>query len=399
MKENAQSKMRKALGFIRRNKLATKLISFFLSLVLVFYVIPSTIYAEAAELFSDDGAADGIPSDEASSQSADTSGDLLLDAYEDESLREESVKHFHLSDGSYIAAQYNYPVHYADENGRWQDIDNALVDSGSEYANSNARIKFAKKITGNESQFTLHDGSTKITMSLIGASKGTVGEVTNNEDSADDTELQKMMSLEKISSSILYRDILDGVDLEYVAYSQNVKENIIVKERSSSYSYSFEFNLNGLTPTLTENGDIHIADGDGKIKYTIPAPVVFDASGAYAPQSKASYTLEYKNGKKYILTLSVDSSWMNADERVFPVTVDPAIVSANTALIDTYIDSSSPSARNSAAITLQVSYNKFAYVKSSLLPSIPDSAYISSASVRLFEMACFSGRFAPFAIS
>ncbi|MCI9423047.1 MAG: hypothetical protein HFG81_10085, partial [Dorea sp.] len=46
--------------------------------------------------------------------------------FEDEEKREESVKHFRMSDGSFLAAQYEYPVHYEDESGAWQDYDNTL---------------------------------------------------------------------------------------------------------------------------------------------------------------------------------------------------------------------------------------------------------------------------------
>ena len=45
-------------------------------------------------------------------------------------LRGEYEKHFSLSDGTYSAVVYPYPVHY-DSNGTWQEIDNTLR-SGSE---------------------------------------------------------------------------------------------------------------------------------------------------------------------------------------------------------------------------------------------------------------------------
>ena len=40
--------------------------------------------------------------------------------------REENMKYFLMSDGTYTAAQYGVPVHYKDENNHWQDIDNTL---------------------------------------------------------------------------------------------------------------------------------------------------------------------------------------------------------------------------------------------------------------------------------
>ncbi len=62
-----------------------------------------------------------------------TAEDVL---WEDISLREDNIKHFRMSDGSYIAVDYGYAVHYKDENGDYQEIDNRLfvpvVEDGGE---------------------------------------------------------------------------------------------------------------------------------------------------------------------------------------------------------------------------------------------------------------------------
>ena len=384
-----ETKLHEIAKFIRRNKALTKALSFTLCLVLLFYVIPSTIYTKAAELFKEDSNLDEESSSN-SANGADTSPESEAEVlFEDISLREESAKHFRLSDGTYVAAQYNYPVHFEDENGDWQDIDNALTDSGSEFSNSNARIKFAKKITGNSNLFTLHDGNTKITLSLIGAIKGTVGEVTNNSDAEEDTELQKMMNLEKLSSSVLYKDILDGVDLEYVAYSMNVKENIIVKEKANTYSYSFELKLNGLTPVLTESGDVQIITDSEETKYIIPAPVVFDSEGNYAPSNCSSYALKHENGGKYTLTVAVDASWMNDSSRSFPVTIDPTISEGGSSIIDVSITSGNPTLttnNDSELIAMSgTTYTRLIHLKATSLPEIPSSAKIVNASIWLYQ--------------
>ena len=45
---------------------------------------------------------------------------------EDVSRRTENEKHFLLSDGSYQLSSYQDNVHYKDEEGNWQEIDNSL---------------------------------------------------------------------------------------------------------------------------------------------------------------------------------------------------------------------------------------------------------------------------------
>ena len=369
-------------------KVATKLLSAVLSAVLLFYVIPTAVYAEVANAIENAGA-----SDEAAEESLGIYG-YNSEAHEAVELREESVKHFKVEDGSYVAAQYNYPVHYADDDGKWQDIDNTLASAaGGVFATPNARIKLAKKITGNETLFALKDGNTKLSFGLIGAAKGTVGTVTNGEDSSSDTELQKMMNLEKLSSSVVYENILPGADLEYVIDSLHIKENIIVKEKNSSYSYSFSMKLNGMSAELDENGDVNIYNEDsGEIQYKIPAPVVFDSAGAHAPKDAASYTLE-ASAKKYTLTVTVDAAWMNAEERVYPVTVDPTVSRANSYIDDTYI-MDADGARDSkygSATTIAILSNSIGYLMWYSLPQIPANAYVSNATIKTTTASLTNG--------
>lgn len=73
-------------------------------------------------------------------------------SFEVEALREENIKQFRMNDGSYIAVQYATPVHYEDENGQWQDIDNTLyfdsVNTAKVYSarNGQGHLSFAAKV-------------------------------------------------------------------------------------------------------------------------------------------------------------------------------------------------------------------------------------------------------------
>ena len=71
------------------------------------------------------------------------SEDNLQVLYEVEEQREAAVKHFRLSDGSYVAASYPTAVHYAVGEDEWEEIDNTLnlVSSGE---SSSERSVFSK---------------------------------------------------------------------------------------------------------------------------------------------------------------------------------------------------------------------------------------------------------------
>ena len=141
-----------------KTNVVMRAIAFLLSLLMTFYAIPSVIYAEMSDALG------SLSSGSASDSDKSTSLDVPI--YEEENLREESVKTFRMPDGSYVAAVYPTAVHRQDELGVWQDINNTLSASGSEYVSGDARVKFAKKITGNGALFTLHENNTKITFSL-----------------------------------------------------------------------------------------------------------------------------------------------------------------------------------------------------------------------------------------
>ena len=361
-----------------------KTVACVLSILMMLYAVPTNVFAELID------AIDGALENQADEVVVEDT--LKKEVFEVVDRREETVKHFRTEDGSFTAVQYNVPVHEKDENGEWQDIDNTLSESGSEYATSNARVKFAKKTTGNETLFTLHDGNRKITMSLSGANKKVAGQVTNTQTEfpEDATQLQKMMTLDKLSSKILYPEILDGVDLEYVVESCNIKENIIVKERADSYSYTFEIQLNNLEAVLCEDGSVAISDPDtDEVVYTIPKGYMFDADGVYS--DAVEYTLTNGGNGKYSLTVTADVEWINDEGRAFPVTVDPPINSTayTSSVVDTYVDSDNPSSPYStfsylASGTGSAGQEFISYWKINSLPTIPANAFIVSAEFSLY---------------
>jgi len=277
---------------------------------------------------------------------------------------------------------------YLDENGEYQDIDNSLSVSGSEISTSNAKIKFAKKTTGNNNLFTLHDDNRKLTLALDNANKKIEGKITNNKTEFGEsaTQLQKMTTLDNISASVIYEDILANTDLEYVINGLNIKENIIVKAKADSYSYSFTMQLNNLTAELDEKGGICIYDDStSETVYTIPSPVMWDSD--HASSDAVSMALTQHGNGKYTITVTADSEWMNASERVYPVTIDPPIYTTSaSAILDLDVCSTYPNRNKPADDSLWVNNAWHAYWKFTTLPTLPVSAYITDAEFTLHSI-------------
>lgn len=365
-----------------KNKYYIRLLSFVLTFILVFnFLSPLSVFPSSADITDGSTASDYVAEEPTVLREAKDPEQLQKElddlTYEVEALREENVKHFCLPDGTYQAVVYGDAIHRQNADGEWEEIDNSLSEINGAISTENARVKFAKKITGNENIYTLHEGSYKITVGLEGATKKVEGVVTNhNAESEGMTKLQKLQTIENISSSIVYKDILDGIDLEYIIISNHIKENIIVNKPAETYSYTFTLALNGLTAELVNN-EILLSDSEtNEVIYRIPVPYMYDSADEYSYD--VYYTLTDLQNGKYEFTVTADESWINDSERVFPVVIDPLLIDI-AQLNDTYVNSSAPTTNYGRVNDLFVSNTREAYFKFAT-PVLPEGVNIIGAS-------------------
>ncbi|MBQ8389007.1 MAG: hypothetical protein IJX46_08790, partial [Clostridia bacterium] len=289
-------------------KRSLRVLSLILATVMALLSIPFTAVAEDSTVIN---------------QNADVTEEVNLNdpdefipaVYEVEDLREESVKHFSMPDGTYQAVSYSGAVHRKNADGTWRDIDNrlnAVTKNGfASYTTEDGRISFVQNtqsVDGGSMLYTLTEGNYMIAMGIMGTSpSGNImaddnvifvssGEVTNHApkpeilvtDSAED-QLSKLRDIDN-TTEILYEDILNDTDIEYVLSGNDVKENIIVKAKRDSYTYTFQMLVKGLEATANADGSITLSDEkSGEAVYYIPAPYMYDASGEISYD--VSYTL------------------------------------------------------------------------------------------------------------
>lgn len=324
-----------------------------LSLVLVFAIVlqlmPASVFAAKGE----NGISDG---------ETVSSGETVIDSgesvcteiqFEDVSLREESVKHFRKADGTYLAVQYDAPVHYLDDEGSWQDYDNTLrplatARSGeaSEYRveNGDSLRIFAAQADA-EQLLTFQKGDYSLTLSPAETANdavvsqehstaediseapvaATVLETASAGELVDDPLLAQTQP-DKFYSALEYENVLNGATLRYENYGRTVKESILIAAPQEEYRYAFQIEAKGLTAELQEDGIVTFSAEDGEVVYYIPAPYMLDANRALS--FDAAYTLEGGDGS-YTLTVTADAEWLNQSDRAFPVTLDPTITEGN----------------------------------------------------------------------
>ena len=377
-------------------------------------------------------------------------------AFEEASLRSERVKHFRMGDGSYVAVQYDVPVHHQDADGRWQDIDNTLEPVGQTYAVEDGSVAFAASLNG-DAVFTADADEHRVQLFLDGdpdvlpsydatlaAPEPTeavaLPEVTEEtkeaaEEPAEETEtaaseeepaaemmvetgaaaelepagparsyhaaeavVQEPFSLrsddpfvpEKLSSSLLYPDVYDGVDLAYTLYGETIKETILLNKAQASYLFSFVLQTGDLTAEMQEDGSVLLLDEAGSPVYAIPAPYMLDAEGTYSDAVR--YSLEELDRGSYRLLVDADAAWIE-EEAQFPVAIDPTIVkiSQSGSLSWAYVFSGRPDTSFPES-TVRVGYTQHngsgeyqAIAAVDKLPELPSGSMVTAAAIHALQ--------------
>ena len=174
-----------------KKKLWLRILSVLLSIILSVQLGTTIVFAEEEE--------NGSVVETEETPSREPVGELT-------EKRTENEKYFLCEDNSILAAVYPQAVHYEDETGAWQDIDNTMVESAEngepEYGNTAGawEVKFAKKAKDGKLA-RLKYGKHKISWYVAGAEK-TEGTPLMPAESEDITVLTKT------TSGMRYEDIL-----------------------------------------------------------------------------------------------------------------------------------------------------------------------------------------------
>ena len=488
-------------------KLFVRWLSFFLVLVFLFQMAPLRAFATADTGTADDGS--GILFSEEPSSEEASSPEPAEMVGEVASLRTEDGKHFRLSDGSFLAVSYGTPVHFQDEDGQWQDIDNTLTfradtDTYATAENGEAFTAFSADLSQGRLATAVY-GDASVSMSLlrseqlrellteeatdaapeegtvpeesavpeeeIPTAEGTIPETdtapeeipteesavseeeiptaestapeadtvpeeipteestVSEESTAPETDgtppedvlpdynpdaaaevapetealalfpedgwtAEELMP-QALSAAVLYRDVYPGVDLRYTACSYNLKEQIILREPQSRCRYDFLLTLTGLTAALAEDGSAVLQDPSGETLYRIPAPYMEDARGVTSDAVSFSLTQTVEGA---VLTVQADPEWLA--QAAYPVTIDPTLISEvrrsamsrSADLYATYVVQDTPNSTQGDYQDLYLGYGSYGkehwgFFHFKTLPSVPDGAMVTGASLNLYVYA------------
>ncbi|MFE3142916.1 LamG-like jellyroll fold domain-containing protein [Streptomyces scopuliridis] len=229
------------------------------------------------------------------------------------------------ADGSTTVRHYTGRTNFASGDGGWQPVDTGLVQNADgrfeERANSLV-IDFASDAADQQLASVDFGGGRSLAYSLRDAAS-VVPRVDSN-------------------GALTFVDVLPDTDLELVPLTDGSKENLVLRSPDAANSWLFPLDVKGLTPRLTDDGDVEFIDADDAVTATIPHAYMADSkvdprSGDTAQSRELTYDITTVGGTP-ALRLTADRAWLDAPERVYPVTVDPTIVASNS----TYVQNTIP---------------------------------------------------------
>lgn len=300
----------------------------------------------------------------------------VYDLYEVEEKREENLKVFKMSDGSYNYYYYDSIIHYLDNDGIYQEIDTSLKEETSEYSSSSIdySVKLPKKIFENKKiKLTYNDSKIEITYNNINKSEASTEEI------------------DKFSSITRYDNILENVDLEYITTTDDIKENIILNKYIENLTLSFNIKLKNLS-LIKENDYIYFVNNN-EIIYTINPYFMYDKLG------KLSYDINLNiiqnKEDEYTITIKPNNEWLL--EANYPVIIDPTI-SYNRNSITNYFELKKFNKGNiTSSTTSNIELSK--YINSSTkedtslytimkldISNLPDNLYYTNAQLKLYGL-------------
>ena len=233
-------------------------------------------------------------------------------------LRGKDRKVYRMSDGSEQAVfSPAFNTTLDDEERHTSDAQPTIVEDedGKHYtcAGKHFRAKFSRG--DNDELFSIEEGVHKVTV---------LAEAGDRYRHAK-PHLHKRAKHETKIDTLIFDEVIPDTDYEYSVKKRGVKENIVIRKPASAYRYPFLLNCENVAACMDKSAKriAFLSTETGEEIFHIPAPFMVDAMGVIS--TAVDYEMREMRDGAFLLTVVADAEWMNAEERAFPVTIDPQI--------------------------------------------------------------------------
>jgi RHS repeat-associated protein len=252
------------------------------------------------------------------------------------------------SDGTRTADVYQHPVNYRTASGSWDPINTTLVRAGAYRPAGLASAAAAApsdsartgppanwQVTANTEPETFANTGTGANLAVLGFS----GDTSVGFGVGGAAQVTARVS----GSTVTYRGIRPDANLQLtVLAGGGAKESIVLQSASAPAVWTFPLDLKGVTPSVDATGRVVFTDAAGNVVAWFPHAFMTDSDigahsdiGAYS--DAVTYQLSRNASGTWLLTMRLDSSWLDDPARVFPVTVDPTALWNYADTQDTFV--------------------------------------------------------------
>ena len=139
---------------------------------------------------------------------------------------------------------------------------------------------------------------------------------------ADPTAAYEVSHLE---SRVLYPEAFEGVDIRYTIGPDRLKEDLVLKHAEAVKSFTWRY-APGELRARQDGADVVFEDAEGMEAYRLSAPYMEDAAGSISRGLTLTLTDDGgKKNKEAYVRLEADGEWLGAEDRAYPVTIDPVV--------------------------------------------------------------------------
>ena len=246
--------------------------------------------------------------------------------YEDISKRGQNTKHFRLGNGNFATVLYNRPIHRLDKKSNlYIDVTPEIEEKNDifEAITDRFNAKFPKT-EGNQNFVSLEKDGREVAWKFIPdqilrikKSKATFTRrfKENTWDVGNNPRLK-------------YEGMDKNIDLQYEVSNNGIKESIVILKKTKRKTFSFHLKLKGLEPVLSDDKKTVFLVSDDKTQsiksseMIIPPAFMEDANKTFSDDLHYEIS-ENQNG--FYLNLVLETDWLAAPERAYPVIIDPRV--------------------------------------------------------------------------